>query len=58
MTPLDDYADRIRRLEDARLEHAERISILEGLTARVIALTDVVVQMLQRQRGDDAANGR
>jgi len=58
MTPLDDYADRIRRLEDAQIDHAERISILEWLTARVIALTDVVVQLLQRQRGDDAANGR
>jgi hypothetical protein len=58
MTPLDDHEERIRRLEDARLGHAERIGILEVMMARVIALTDVVVQLLQRQRGDEDANGR
>jgi len=58
MTPLEDHADRIRRLEDARLEHAERLRILEAMMAQVIALTDIVVELLQRQRRDDEANGR
>jgi len=58
MTPLDDHADRIRRLEDARLEHSERLRILETMMARVITLTDIVVELLQRQRRDDDTNGR
>jgi hypothetical protein len=58
VTPLEDHEERIRRLEDSRLEHGERIRILEVMMERVITLTDIVVQLLQRQQGDDAGNGR
>ena len=57
MPTLDDHDDRIRRLEAAMLQHDARIQLLEGLMTRVLALTDIVVQLLQRQTGDDAPNG-
>ena len=58
MTPLEDHEARIRRLEIAAINHVDRMEFLEGLMARVITLNEIVVELLQRQRGDDAANGR
>ena len=57
MPTLDDHDDRIRRLEASMLQHAERIRLLEDLMTRAIALNELVVQLLQRQAGDDAQNG-
>jgi hypothetical protein len=51
MTPLDDHADRLQ-------QHEARIRFLDDLMARVIVLNEVVVELLQRQRRDDEANGR
>jgi hypothetical protein len=58
MTPLDAHEDRIRRLEEAAVNHQSRIAFLEDLMARVVALQAIVVDLLQRQRRDDEANGR
>jgi hypothetical protein len=51
MTPLDDHEERLQ-------QHEERIKFLEDLMARVVAMQEVVVELLQRQRRDDEANGR
>jgi hypothetical protein len=52
MTPLDDHEERLRH-------HEARITFLEDLMARVVALQEIVVDLLQRQRrDDDEANGR
>jgi len=58
MTPLDDHEERIRRLEDAVGNHETRMAFLEGLMARVIAMQEVVVALLQRREADDEPNGR
>lgn len=50
MPTLDDHEERLQ-------QHAERIRLLEDLMARAIALNELVVQLLQRQSGDDAHNG-
>lgn len=57
MPTLDDHEDRIGRLEAFALQHAERMQLLEGLMTRVMALNEIVVQLLQRQEGGDAQNG-
>jgi hypothetical protein len=51
MTPLDDHEERLQH-------HEERLRFLENLMARVVALQEIVVDLLQRQRRDDEANGR
>lgn len=57
MPTLDEHDDRIQRLEASMLQHDARIQLLEGLMARVMALHEIVVQLLQRQAGDDTQNG-
>ena len=54
--PQDDRT-RIARLEQMSLDHGSRIALLEDLMVRVIALQEVVVQLLQRQQGDTDTNG-
>ena len=56
MPTLDDHEDRIGRLEAVLLTHEARMQSLEDMMARVIALSDLVVQLLQRDHGD-AQNG-
>lgn len=51
MTPLEDHEERLQ-------QHEARIKFLEDLMARVIAMNEIVVDLLQRQRGTDEANGR
>ena len=57
MPTLDDHDDRIQRLEQIVRDHDSRMTLLEGLMTRAIALNELVVQLLQRQAGDDAHNG-
>lgn len=54
--PQDDRT-RIERLEQMSLDHGSRITLLEDLMVRVIALQEVVVQLLQRQQDDTDTNG-
>lgn len=54
--PQDDR-ERIERLEQMSLEHGSRITLLEDLMVRVIALQEIVVQLLQRREGDTDDNG-
>lgn len=49
---------RIARLEQIVHDHDSRMQFLEGLMDRVMALNEIVVQLLQRQAGDDAHNGQ
>lgn len=49
--PLDDHEERLQH-------HEERIKLLEDLMARVVALQEIVVNLLQRQQRDDTENGR
>lgn len=58
MPTLDDHEDRIQRLEAVLLTHEARMQSLEAMMARVIALNELVVQLLQRQAGNDAQNGQ
>jgi len=51
MTPLDDHEERVQ-------QHAARMAFLEDLMARVVAMQEIVVELLQRQRRDDDTNGR
>jgi hypothetical protein len=48
---------RIERLEQMSLEHGERIKFLEDLMARVITMTEIVTQLLQRREEDTDTNG-
>ena len=57
MAEPDDDRTRIARLEQQSLEHASRITLLEDLMTRVIALQEVVVQLLQRREEDTDTNG-
>ena len=50
MPTLDDHEERLQ-------QHAERIRLLEDLMTRVMVLSELVVQLLQRQAGGDARNG-
>jgi hypothetical protein len=52
MPTLDNHEDRIQRLEAVLLTHEARMQSLEDMMARVIALNELVVQLLQRQEGD------
>ena len=54
--PQDDQT-RIARLEQIVRDHDSRMTLLEDLMTRAIALNELVVQLLQRQTGDDAHNG-
>lgn len=58
MPTLDDHEDRITRLEAVLLTHDARMQTLEDLMVRQIALSELVVQLLQRQAGGDAHNGQ
>lgn len=57
MPTLDDHDDRIRRLETIVTDHETRMQELAAMMGRVIALNELVGQLLQRQAGDDAHNG-
>ena len=50
MPTLDDHEERLQ-------QHAERIRLLEDLMTRVMALNEIVVQLLQRQAGETDDNG-
>ena len=54
--PQDDHA-RIARLEQIVRDHDSRMTFLEDLMARVITLTEIVTQLLQRQQDDTDTNG-
>ena len=54
--PQDDRP-RLQSLEQMARDHAARILFLEDLMARVIALQEVVVQLLQRRQDDTDDNG-
>lgn len=54
--PQDDRT-RIERLEQIVRDHDSRMAFLEGLMARMIALEEVVVQLLQRRQDDTDTNG-
>lgn len=54
--PLDDLT-RIQRLEAIVQGHDARMAFLEGLMARMIALQEVVIQLLQRQQDETEDNG-
>lgn len=54
--PQDDRT-RIERLEAIVQGHDARMDFLEGLMARMIALEEVVVQLLQRREEDTDTNG-
>lgn len=57
MPTLDDHDDRIRRLETIVTDHDTRMQELAAMMGRVIALNELVVQLLQRQNDSDAHNG-
>jgi hypothetical protein len=50
MTPIEDHEERLR-------QHEERIKLLEDLMVRIVMLNEIVVDLLQRQRGEDTTNG-
>lgn len=54
--PQDDRS-RIERLEQIVRDHDSRMAFLEGLMARMIALEEVVVQLLQRREEETDENG-
>jgi uncharacterized protein involved in exopolysaccharide biosynthesis len=54
--PQDDRT-RIERLEQIVRDHDSRMALLEDLMARVITLTDIVTQLLQRRQDDTDTNG-
>lgn len=54
--PQDDRT-RIQRLEQIVRDHDSRMALLEGLMARMIALEEVVVQLLQRRQDETDTNG-
>jgi len=58
MTPLEEHEHRIALLERAVSNHEANIQLLRDILARTLVLQEVVVKLLQEQRGDDAANGR
>ena len=54
--PQDDRT-RIERLEQIVRDHDSRMAFLEDLMARVITLTDIVTQLLQRRQDDAGKSG-
>ena len=57
MNPNQDHEERIRRLEEAILQHNERMEFLHSLMTRVIAIEETAIRLLQRQQDNDAENG-
>lgn len=55
-TPMTDAEFR-QFVQRTLAAHDSRILLLEDLMVRVIALTDVAIQLLQRQQDDEGTNG-
>lgn len=53
MNPNQDHEERIRRLEEAMLQHNERMEFLHSLRARVIAIEETAIRL----QDNDAENG-